>query len=239
MPRTAAGRFARMGATESKARRMTGSAGGAPGVPAPRGRPQRALPRSLATRAYHDVQSNEGHAAATERLRQNVDLAERVMHSAQLRSGREEAATMAKDAVTADDLDREEIEQLHAATLRASDSCFELKKLCVTVLVPAATLVAVFTDKRLDSAVFGAGLMIIVGFWGADSVGYYYQRKLRALMSQYRARRAARCPEPYSVTPIAAVSPFRALFNESMVLYLILALLVAFGWALFLSGGID
>jgi hypothetical protein len=59
---------------------------------------------------------------------------------------------------SADELDREQIEQLHAATLKASDSCFELKKLCATVLVPTATVVAVFTDKRLNEAVFIAGL---------------------------------------------------------------------------------
>ena len=56
-------------------------------------------------------------------------------------------------AVTADDLDREQLDQLHTATVKASDSCFELKKPCATVLVPTVTLVAVFTDKRLNQAV--------------------------------------------------------------------------------------
>lgn len=137
--------------------------------------------------------------------------------------------------VTADDLDNQQIEQLHAATLKAADSCFEMKKLCATVLVPAATLTTVFTDKRLNSAVFAVGLFVIIGFWTADGVGYYYQRKLRALMAVYLRRRAARCVEPYVVKEVASVGPVRALFNESMALYLLLAMLLVLGWVLFLS----
>jgi hypothetical protein len=66
--------------------------------------------------------------------------------------------------VTADDLDRVQLDQLHVATLKASDSCFELKKLCATILVPTISLVAVFTDKRLNLAVFVAGVLLVGGF---------------------------------------------------------------------------
>ncbi len=65
--------------------------------------------------------------------------------------------------VTADELDKQQIEQLHAATLKAADSCSEMKKLCATVLVPTATLVTALTDRRLDSSVFATGLLIIMG----------------------------------------------------------------------------
>jgi len=149
------------------------------------------------------------------------------------------ATADAKDAATvsAEDLDREQIEQLHAATLKASDSCFELKKLCATVLVPAATLVAVFTDKHLNDAVFVAGMLVIAAFWLADSVGYFYQRSLRSAMTEIWVRRAARCREGYDhVPPSAKVGPLRAAFNSSMIYYLILALLVGGAFLLFRTG---
>jgi hypothetical protein len=140
-------------------------------------------------------------------------------------------------ATTADDLDREQIEQLHAATLKASDSCFELKKLCATVLVPAGTLVAVFTNKRLNTAVFVAGLLIIMAFWLADAVDYFYQRKLRDAMTPIWQRRADRCPGGYNYVPAQpGVRPVRAAFNSSMSYYLILAILVGIAFLLFELG---
>lgn len=147
------------------------------------------------------------------------------------------APVAAPDAVSADELDKEQIAQLHAATIKASDSCFELKKLCATILVPAATLVSVFTDKRLDDAVFLAGLLVIVAFWLADAVGYFYQRKLRNAMTDLWVRRAARCREPYDhVPPPAKVGPLRAAFNSSMVYYLILAVLLGGAFLFFKTG---
>jgi hypothetical protein len=142
--------------------------------------------------------------------------------------------------VTADDLDRELLEQLHAATLKASDSCFELKKLCATVLVPAGTLVAVFTNRTLDASVFVAGIAIVVAFWLADTVSYYYQRKLRAMMTPIWARRASRCVPRYTHIPSpAAASAIRAAFNASMTYYLILGILVTLGLLLFEAGVIS
>jgi hypothetical protein len=139
--------------------------------------------------------------------------------------------------VSADDLDREQIEQLHAATLKASDSCFELKKLCATVLVPIATLVSVFTDKRLNDAVFLAAMLVVAAFWLADAVGYFYQRKLRAAMTAIWVRRAARCPEGYDHVPAPAkVGPLAAAFNTSMIYYLILAALLGGAFLFFKLG---
>jgi hypothetical protein len=144
------------------------------------------------------------------------------------------ASPSATKSVTADDLDREQLEQLHAATLKASDSCFELKKLCATVLVPTGTLVAVFTNKKLNLAVFVAGLLVIVAFWLADAVGYFYQRKLRVAMTQIWLRRAANCPGGYDHVPIPSkVGPIRAAFNTSMTYYLILGVLIGVALLLF------
>lgn len=126
-----------------------------------------------------------------------------------------------------DTLDKEQLDQLHAASLKATDSCFELKKLCATVLVPAGVLVATFSEKKLNPAVFVAGFAIIVAFWIADAFSFYYQRRLRVLMKEIWIRRAARCAEDYEhVQQVAAVGWFRAAFNSSMVYYLLLALVV-------------
>ena len=148
-------------------------------------------------------------------------------------TGTDSAAT----APSHDDLDREQLAQLHNATLKAAESCFEFKKLCATVLVPLAALLSIFTDKRLDSAVFLAPTLVIIAFWMADSVSYFYQRKLRALMSVIWARRASRCDEPYPYVPKDdGVTPLHALFNLSMLYYLALLALVAIAFLLFTVG---
>lgn len=147
------------------------------------------------------------------------------------------ADQLAAEGPTADTLDKEQLDQLHAASLKATDSCFELKKLCATVLVPAGVLVATFSDKKLNPAVFVAGLMIIVAFWIADAFSFYYQRRLRVLMKEIWIRRADRCPEHYRhVQEVAPVGWFRAAFNSSMVYYLLLAFVVAVALATYSFG---
>lgn len=129
---------------------------------------------------------------------------------------------------SADDLDKEQLDQLHAATVKAADSCFEIKKLCATVLVPAGVLVATFSDKQLSTAVFATGFLIIFAFWIADAFSFYYQRRLRVLMQQVWTRRAERCHERYEhVQEVESVGWFRAAFNSSMVYYLLLGIVVS------------
>lgn len=136
-----------------------------------------------------------------------------------------------------DDLDREQLEQLHNATLKAAESCFEFKKLCATVLVPLAALLSIFTDKQLDSAVFLAPIVVVIAFWLADAVSYFYQRKLRSRMSAIWERRARRCDKPYTYIPVdKAVTPLRAAFNVSMLYYLALVVLVSAAYVLFRTG---
>lgn len=138
---------------------------------------------------------------------------------------------------THDELDREQLSQLHAATLKIAESCFELKKLCATVLVPLATLLSIFTDRQLNSAVFMAPIGVIVAFWMADSVGYLYQSRLRARMAKIWQRRADRCYDPYHHVPEdAAVSVLRAAFNPSMIYYLALLVLMAAALVFFVIG---
>ncbi|WP_337823244.1 hypothetical protein [Amycolatopsis sp. A1MSW2902] len=141
------------------------------------------------------------------------------------------------DKPSSDALDKEQLEQLHAASLKATDSCFELKKLCATVLVPAGVLVATFSDKKLNPAVFTAGFMIIIAFWVADAFSFYYQRRLRVLMKEIWIRRAARCADDYDhIQEVASVGWFRAAFNSSMIYYLLLTFVVGVALAAYSLG---
>jgi hypothetical protein len=152
-----------------------------------------------------------------------------------------DAAAAKPDAVKplADDLDKELLEQLHAATLQASDSCFEIKKLCATALIPTGALVALFSDRRVGPAVFVSGLLVITFFWLADAVGYYYQRKLRATMGDVWLRRSQRCSEAWDSPKTTKTSPLRAAFNGSMYFYLLLAIPVVVGLILYAMGVIE
>lgn len=133
---------------------------------------------------------------------------------------------------TEDDLDKDQLDQLHAATLKAAEACFEIKKLCATVLVPTATLVALLSDRILNPALFLSALAVIVVFWMADSVAFYYQRKLRNSMAEIWARRASRCN--YSHIPVAKpLRPIRALFHGSMSYYFALILIVSIAFGLY------
>ena len=81
-----------------------------------------------------------------------------------------------------DELDKLEIEQLHQVTLRLSANSFEIKKLCITVIVSASVLVASFTSRQLDLSIFLAAAIIISFFYILDVQVYYYQQKIRIRM---------------------------------------------------------
>lgn len=82
-----------------------------------------------------------------------------------------------------DELDWKLLDQLHAAVSQISSFCFEIKKLCVTITFIVLTLLAKFTSEKLDHSLFIAGIIIPLCFWFLDSVGYYYQIKLRGTMT--------------------------------------------------------
>jgi hypothetical protein len=147
--------------------------------------------------------------------------------------------------VTEDELDKISIEQLHAVVLELSKNCFELKKLCATILIAASTLLATFTNKQLDPSVFVGGLIIISFFWILDAQSYYYQEKIRARMktlSEQRARRVnpntiiAGVGMPIAPTRTAETRRRRSLFNASMLFYLLLASLDLIVWLSYALG---
>ncbi len=83
-----------------------------------------------------------------------------------------------------DDLDKQQIEQLHQVVLRLSANSFEIKKLCITVIVSAAVVFASFTDRQLGPFLFAAPAIIIAFFYMLDVQVYYYQMKIRLQMQQ-------------------------------------------------------
>lgn len=148
---------------------------------------------------------------------------------------------------TRDDLDKEQIEQLHAATLQVSGNCFELKKLCATVLVGAGALVASF-GKHHPSIILVGGLGVVLLFWVADSHSYFIQSKPRRRMQEIRQARVERHATLLGDNtegvglPIAQVSSTRAavrraFLNGSMLYYAMIATILGLAWAISAGGG--
>lgn len=87
------------------------------------------------------------------------------------------------------ELDLKSIDQLHGAIIHISRNSFELKRLCLSLLVGAATLIVSFADSNagspnLNGNSFWIGALIIVAsFWILDAQSYYYQLKLRRRMN--------------------------------------------------------
>jgi hypothetical protein len=86
--------------------------------------------------------------------------------------------------ITRDEFDKICIDQLHKVVLQLSGNCFELKKLCATLIVSAGTLIATFTGRHLDASLFSGATFITLFFWVLDSQSYYYQEKIRARMKK-------------------------------------------------------
>jgi hypothetical protein len=127
-----------------------------------------------------------------------------------------------------DAMDRLQLDQLHSVVLQLAKNCFELKKLCVTVIVSAATLVVTFTEHRIDLAFFIGGAIIILFFYVADAQSYYYQEKIRIRMAQIAttlANRHSQQPQvvvvgmPLGQQRLAQSRLLRAFLNSSMWFY--------------------
>lgn len=140
------------------------------------------------------------------------------------------------------------MDQLHGAVAQISSFCFEIKKFCVTTLFVVMTLLVKFTSDKLDHSIFVAGLIIPVCFWFLDATGYFYQVKLRGTMESMRERLVSRDGNSLlSVTGTPVIAPsrllasapkriFKAGFNHSMWLYLLLMLIDGILWTMFIVG---
>jgi hypothetical protein len=157
------------------------------------------------------------------------------------------AEHVGEGAADADALDKDQIDQLHAVTLQVSANCFELKKLCATVLIAAGTLVATFTNKHLDAALFASAVAIVGVFWAADAQSYYIQTKLRIRMKELQDRRVHRSGVlggydssgvgmPVKDPPSRATLIWHSFINASMLYYLLIVGLVVVAWILYAIG---
>lgn len=133
-----------------------------------------------------------------------------------------------------DSLDRAQVEQLHQLCLQLSKNCFEIKRLCVTILVSASVLIGTFTQRRLDWAIFVGAAIVVAFFYLLDVQSYYYQRKARAGMRELAnavlsrgglALTLAGFGLPLGSKSREEPSIRRALLNPSMCFYAVLALL--------------
>jgi hypothetical protein len=152
--------------------------------------------------------------------------------------------------LTADALDKEQIDQLHAATLQVSGNCFELKKLCAAVLVAAGTLIVTLSDRKLADGLFVGGLVIVLVFWTADAQSYFIQAKLRVRMKDLQRVRTRRLGElngypadgvglPIVIQRARWRRIMHSFFNASMLYYFLVAAVLASVWVAYARGTIQ
>jgi hypothetical protein len=134
-----------------------------------------------------------------------------------------------------DEIELREANQLHTAALQISKNCFDFKKLCVSVLGAAVAFMIRLTEYHLSNAIFVVAFILIVGFWISDSTTYFYQKMVRLGIDQKFKSIAERYdPKPRSVS--ARPTAFGSLFNNSMWLYYIFFILLAFSWIGYAKG---
>lgn len=150
-----------------------------------------------------------------------------------------------------DDLDWSLLDQLHAVVLQIGTFCFRTKQVCLTVLVGVVGLIATFNSDKLDHSVFVAAAVITVCFWFLDSIGYFYQVKLRGIMDGVRDRIHKRHADGVLRGPNAEIiSDTRttravgrrivdAFVNHSMWIYFLLIVLDIVLWCCFGTGAIE
>ncbi|MGI2897052.1 hypothetical protein [Vibrio alginolyticus] len=138
----------------------------------------------------------------------------------------------------ADEMDWAEVDQLHEATLKISQNCFEFKKLCVAVTGIAAVALGKLTSNTLDPSYFVVPFLVAFGFWIADFTAYYYQRVTRKRMNIRLQAIASRNQLSTDNISIVNVSWGNAMFNLSMSLYFVLMSLSVVGFILFSQGRI-
>lgn len=132
-----------------------------------------------------------------------------------------------------DELEWAEVDQLHAATLEISKSCFEYKKLCVALLGVGAALIIKFSENPVNHLSFVIALVMCAGFWLADATAFYYQRSVRSAMDNKLNSIASRNSVGSYQRVSTETSKWVALFNGSMTLYYSLLVIISCGWLLY------
>ena len=137
-----------------------------------------------------------------------------------------------KAAKTSDEIDWKIVDQLHDATLKISNDCFEYKKLCVAVVAGVIALMVRFGSADNLQFVFAVCGLVCIGFWFSDATAYFYQRSLRRTMTAKLNRIAERNGAETEANLIAPTM-WAAIFNKSMALYMVLLVVIFVLWLAF------
>ncbi|MGK0180042.1 MAG: hypothetical protein ACI8PD_001844, partial [Nitrospinales bacterium] len=70
------------------------------------------------------------------------------------------------------ELDWNLLNQLHNVVLQISTFCFRTKQVCLTVDIAVMGVLIKFTGNTLNDSIFVSGLLIPLGFWFLDSIGF-------------------------------------------------------------------
>ncbi len=142
---------------------------------------------------------------------------------------REESVVETNKDDTADRIAYVQIDNLNKAVLNFSDNSLEIKKMCVTVLVAAITvIVGIFKDDYSKIVIVSmiAIPFIMFLFYIVDAVMYWFQDKLReGIVNKENAIKERHNLEPGKYkNPKARI--WRVLFNGSNLVYFIPLVLV-------------
>lgn len=117
-----------------------------------------------------------------------------------------------------DELSWDTIHQFHTAISNFSKQSFDIKKLFITVVISALTLIYSIS-KSIDLSLFVTVAIIVGLFYSLDSMTYYYQDKLRAKMAEEQNKIRERNGIPIIAYHRNDWRFFRSLFNWSHLLY--------------------
>lgn len=135
-------------------------------------------------------------------------------------------------AKTNDEIDWKIVDQLHDATLKISNDCFEYKKLCVAVVAGVIALMVRFGSADNLQFVFAVCGLVCIGFWFSDATAYFYQRSLRRTMTLKLNKIAVRNGAETEVN-LEPPTMRSAIFNRSMALYFVLISVIFVLWLAF------
>ena len=131
-----------------------------------------------------------------------------------------------------DEIDFAYADQLHHAVLHISKTCFDLKKLCVTILGLVMVFLTKINNNMFTSSIFIVGITLSIGFWVSDATAYYYQRRLRKRIKQHFQNITQRNGgKKESIHKEACF--ISSMFNLSMIIYYLLLILFVGGWIVY------
>jgi len=124
-----------------------------------------------------------------------------------------------------DELNWNQINQLHNATSVLSKQSFEIKKICLTLEIASLTLMAKFSNNTLDYSFFIAGLIIPFTFYILDVMTYFYQDRLREKMIIEENKIRVRNDQDEKINDKNKFRFYRSIKNSSHLIYLVLIII--------------